>query len=304
VTGYEALEEVLAESGVRAAHLTVLKDLPYGNRSWLVDTPAGERLVLRGYHDRATEEDLLYEHAVLAHLDGRGWLVPSPVADPVHREGLWYCLTRFVGGAARTSESVEQRRRRGQDLARLHLGLRGLDATLGQRPGWRAQHTASTVHTDIDFAASLAEFGSSHPALAEHVGAAAEDAQRRLDAIGAAALPTMVVHGDFHEGNVHYHDNRLVGVIDFGLTHLDSRPYELAIARTYRAPEAADAYRDELARVGWPLSPLEIDAIGPVSRAFRVDMIAWQLDHGARCGAYNIAMIEQQLARIAALTET
>jgi hypothetical protein len=38
--------------------------------------------------------------------------------------------------------------------------------------------------------------------------------------------------------NVHYRRGRLAGVIDFGLAHLDSRPWELAVARTYRAPEA------------------------------------------------------------------
>src|SRR3981081_1857681 len=54
--------------------------------------------------------------------------------------------------------------------------------------------------------------------------------RRYLGALGAQALPVMVVHGDFAEWNVHYLRSRLAGVIDFGLTHLDSRPYELAVA--------------------------------------------------------------------------
>ena len=90
---------------------------------------------------------------------------------------------------------------------------------------------------------------------------------------------------------------RLAGVVDFGLTHLDSRPYELAIARTYRSPQTADAYRAELTRNGWPLSELEEAALGPVYRAFRVDMAAWQMDHGRRTGRYDLAMIERQLSR-------
>jgi hypothetical protein len=95
---------------------------------------------------------------------------------------------------------------------------------------------------------------------------------------------------------VHYRHGRLAGVIDFGLAHQDTRPYELAIARTYRAPEAADAYRDELARGGWPLSALEEAAIGPVYHAFRVGMAAWELDHGLKTGEYNLAAIERQLS--------
>jgi aminoglycoside phosphotransferase (APT) family kinase protein len=118
-----------------------------------------------------------------------------------------------------------------------------------------------------------------------------------LAAVGAAELPLLVVHGDFAEWNVHYDRGRLAGVIDSGLTHLDSRPYELAIARTWRAPEAADAYRAVLARHGWALSDLEEAAIGPVYRAFRIGMAADQVRDGLRAGRLDLAMIERQVTR-------
>src|SRR5438477_388232 len=78
-----------------------------------------------------------------------------------------------------------------------------------------------------------------------------------LAAIGAAALPLSLLHGDFAEWNVHYLDGELAGAIDFALSHLDSRPYELAIARTHRSPETIASYSDEMAALGWPLSDLE-----------------------------------------------
>ena len=96
---------------------------------------------------------------------------------------------------------------------------------------------------------------------------------------------------------MHYQKGRLAGVIDFALTHLDARPYELAIARTYRAQEATAAYRAELARNGWPLSALEEAAITPVYRAFRLGMTAWELDHGLKTGVYDLSAIERQLSR-------
>jgi Ser/Thr protein kinase RdoA (MazF antagonist) len=134
------------------------------------------------------------------------------------------------------------------------------------------------------------------------VVAAVAASRAELAAIGAGDLPVTLVHGDFHEGNVHYLDDdrgreRLAGVIDFGLTHLDSRPYELAIARSYRSPELRAAYRDELTRQGWPLSPLEVAAIEPLDRAFRVDMVAWQLAEGLRLGRFATDLIERHLAR-------
>ena len=127
--------------------------------------------------------------------------------------------------------------------------------------------------------------------------AAAERTREALAAIGAAELPVTVIHGDFAEWNVHYTHGMLAGVIDFGLTHLDSRPYELAIARTYRAPEATDAYRAELARLGWPLTDLEQAAIHPVYLSFRVGMAAWPMEAGRRTGNYDLAAIERQLCR-------
>jgi Ser/Thr protein kinase RdoA (MazF antagonist) len=106
-----------------------------------------------------------------------------------------------------------------------------------------------------------------------------------------------VVHGDFAEWNVHYDRGRLAGVIDFDLTHVDTRPYELAIARAYRAPEMADAYRAELAACGWPLSELEEAAVAPVYSAFRVGMAAAEMEDGLVTGNYDLAMIERQLSR-------
>jgi Ser/Thr protein kinase RdoA (MazF antagonist) len=203
----------------------------------------------------------------------------------------------LVPGAAVPYEPPGQRRRRGQDLARLQLALRGLADRLGQRPGWRPQHTATTVHRDLDVEGCLAAVADFDARVAEWVRQAAEELQRDLGRLGAHALPTTVVHGDFAPWNVHYEGGRLASVIDFGLTHLDSRPYELAIARTYRAPEAVEGYCDELARHGWPLDDLERAAIAPVYRAFRVDMAMWQLDHGRRTGVYDLAMIERQLVR-------
>jgi len=146
-------------------------------------------------------------------------------------------------------------------------------------------------------AAARARLATVSPRLASWAEAAAARAGASLAAIGAGDLPVMVVHGDFAEWNVHYERGRLAGVIDFGLTHVDSRPYELAIARAYRAPEMLDAYRAELAAAGWPLTELEQAAIGPVDRAFRVGMAAAEMADGLTGGHYDLAMIERQLAR-------
>jgi Ser/Thr protein kinase RdoA (MazF antagonist) len=284
---------VLEMVGARAADVVVLKDIPEQNASWLI----GTGLVLRRYHHGATPADLAYEHTVLRYLADAGWVVPVPVGGLVEDAGLWYCLTRHVPGRAVSGESPAQQARRGRDLARLHVALRGLGERIGQRPGWRAQHDGVSVHTAVDWQACVHGLTAASPRLGRWASAAAEDVRAALAAVGADRLPLMVVHGDFAEWNVHYRRRHLAGVIDFGLTHLDSRPYELAVARTWRAPDAVGAYQRELARSGWPLTALEEAAINPVYRAFRLDMTAWLLDQGLRARKFDLPVIERQLAR-------
>jgi Ser/Thr protein kinase RdoA (MazF antagonist) len=295
----EDLDQVLNLLGVRPGRVAVLRDVPLGNGNWLVDTADGQRIVLRRYYPQATADDLAYEHAVLGYLAGLGWVVPAALGEPVCWRGRWYCLTRYVPGEAVRPEDARQRGRRGRDLARLHLALRGSCERLGQRPGWRAQHMAVTVNSGHPWEERVGGLASVSPRLAAWARAAATQAQAALAALGADDLPVMVVHGDFAEWNVHYDRERLAGVIDFGLAHVDTRPFELAIARSYRAPEMLDAYRAELAAVGWPLSELEEAALTPVYRAFRVGMAAAEMEDGLVTGAYDLAMIERQLARTA-----
>ena len=153
------------------------------------------------------------------------------------------------------------------------------------------------MHASLDWRGCVAGLQAVSVRLGDWFEAAAADVQAALAAIGASELPVLVVHGDFAEWNVHYERDRLAGVVDFGLTHLDSRPYELAIARTYRAPQTAAAYREELARLGWPLSDLELAAQRPVYHAFRVDMAIWAVHDGLQAGHIDLANVERQLAR-------
>jgi Ser/Thr protein kinase RdoA (MazF antagonist) len=288
---------VLELLGVQGARVTVLRDVLAGKGNWLVDRPGQPPVVLRRYRGGAVREDFRYEHAVLRHLTSAGWVVPEPIGDLTEHLGWGYCLTRYVPGAAVTGEGAAQQHRRGADLARLHLALRPLGDQLGQRPGWQPQHLGPVMPDVPDWAACVHGLAQASPRLGAWAQAAEAGVAASLAAIGAADLPVIAVHGDFAEWNVHYQRGRLAGVVDFDLTHLDSRPYELAIARTYRAPHALAAYRAAVRQAGWPLSDLEEAAMGPVYRAFRVAMLAWQVGDGLQAGRLDLAAAERQLSR-------
>jgi Ser/Thr protein kinase RdoA (MazF antagonist) len=151
-----------------------------------------------------------------------------------------------VPDRAVTYDTTEQRCRRGCDLARLQVASLGLGERMGQRPGWQAPHLGVTVHSGVDWEAEVRALSRVSARLGTWAAVAAYETQAELAALGADESPVPMVHGDFHEGNVHYNDRGLGGVIDFGLTHVDSRPYKLTLARTHRAPELIGAYRHEI----------------------------------------------------------
>lgn len=290
--------KVLRRLGVTARRIrTIPAGHPRGNANWHVWPNAGPRCVLRRYYLDAAPDDIQYEHEILRHLASRGWAVPDALSSPMKADGHWYCLTRFVTGSARGKETPAQQAQRGTDLARLQIDLRQLGTRLGQRPGWQPDHVGVSGSRKVEarWAKGLAALEAGHPDLAAEIAIAAQASAAELAKLGAVELPLTLVHGDFASWNVHYAGTRLAGVIDFAFAHLDTRPYELAMARINRAPELLVAYRHELARHGWPLTELEEAAIGPVYRSFRLGIIAWELHDGLTSGQFDVTAINRQL---------
>lgn len=267
-----------------------------GNSNWHVWLPDATRAVLRRYHEGAAEPGLAYEYRILRHVASQGWTVPTPLGDPVRLDGRWWGLTRYVPGRSRTEESPLQRSQRGAEMARLDLTLRDLTPELGQRPDNRTAHEGVTPQLGCLWEDGVVRLALKNPLLASWFEMAADETRTGIERIGARNLPLTVIHGDLASWNFHYQGSRLSGVVDFALAHLDSRPYELAMARVYRSPETLDAYRETMSRYGWPLSELEEACIDPIYRAFRVGMAAWALHDGLRDGRFDLAFIESQLA--------
>ena len=292
------IRAVAAEFGLAVRRIHVFKDITVGNSSWLLTATDETQVVLRRYHPWSAQAELAYEYSVLRWLTEQGWPVPTPYGEVLFTAGRWWGLNRLVPGIPVLNETPPQRHRRGIDLARLEVAMRPL-AEMGQRPGWQLQHTAFTVHTDLDFSQLISTFAQTQPRLADWIATSADATHDTLTRAGATELPITPIHGDFTEWNVHYDNDGLAGVIDFGLCRLESRPYELAIARTWRAPEVIAGYTQELARHGWPLTELEQSLLVPIYHAFRVDMALWAVHEGRHSGDYNLTHIERQLERTA-----
>lgn len=221
VTPSDELLNVLDRLGFRAATRRPIAPNHGldGAANWHVRPARGERFVLRRYYSGTTPAELQYEHAILKHLSAENWSVPAPLAPAIESNGRWYCASRYVAGTPGSRETPAERRQRGRDLARLHLTLRSLTGSLGQRPGWQPLSAGLPVMTPVDWKAGLDTLRADHRALADWV-AVAEDAITREFAglVELSELPLSVLHGDFMgDQNVHYEGTHLAGVIDFGV---------------------------------------------------------------------------------------
>lgn len=165
---------VLDGFGVHARSVRVVPGAgPLGTTNSHVWPADGGRVVLRRYHLGASLDELSYEHAVLSHLARQGWTVPDVLAGSFEHDGRLFSLTRYVPGRARSRETASQRYQRGRDLAQLQGALAELRPSLGQRPGWRAQHEGITVHADVDWEAGIAALAEAEPVLAARAQRAA-----------------------------------------------------------------------------------------------------------------------------------
>lgn len=131
------------------------------------------------------------------------------------------------------------------------------------------------------------------PQQADRAAAAMAAAKSLVAKGNLLDLPQAVVHGDFASWNLHFGaDGKLTGVIDFGLTHQDSRAWEFVIARVHRAPELLTGYQ---AATPDRLTDQELAAIPVLQRVLRVNMVMAELWDGTTTGIFDLPMIERQL---------
>jgi len=262
------------------------------NGNWHLWTTDGEHHILRRYHLLRTEEDLTYEARVLDHLTASGWCVPARVVGPIRYDGRLWAVTRFVPCQPRQDETPAQQAERGEVLARLHADLRDLD--LGTRPGFFQAADLDAMGEFQGWGHGVDLLREQRPDLADRAVqamAVAKELVREYDLLG---LPRTIVHGDFASWNLHFDDGgRLAGVIDFDLCHLDSRVWELVIARVQ--PDMLAGYQRAAVE---PLGDHELGAIEPLRVVFRVLMVMAELWNGRQAGRFDEVTVDRHLAAV------
>ncbi len=188
------------------------------NTNYFVTTDNG-RYVLTLY-ERLAAENLPFYLNFMAHLARSGCEVPAPEPD---RTGALFSilngkpagLVARVDGEATEPPSVAHCAAVGGALARMHLASQTFRARLSNRRGpawWRQAARAVRSFLTPDQDALL------RGELAFQAG------------WGKVNLPKAAIHADLFCDNVLFHDDRVVGIIDFGFSATDFLAYDIAIA--------------------------------------------------------------------------
>ena len=276
------------------------------------------RCFLRRYMTGTPEGKVRFEHALHAELARKGFrlsphtiatrdgapyiMVPEPVGEGEAQS--YFALFNFLEGEDKycwndpfcTSKELTSAAR---VLARFHTATDGwkypgdwqepriIDRIPSMAQSWR-------VYAGRDTGTGIDDYLNRH---LEVLSGCLKDVQECLGGAGYDSLAHIVIHGDYHPGNLKFADEAVVGVFDFDWAKLDARVMDVAFALLYfcvhwdegrdgvvspsRVEQFLQAYQEETATGAEGPGPLhrdELSSLPHMIQAANLYVLNWALD--------------------------
>ncbi len=279
----------------------------YCNASFSVWTRRedGEHLYfVRKYNPAITEREVLFEHALLTHIDREGFGLASHVY-PTRSGSTFVTRDEIVDGADTTFFFAVFTMLTGEDkYTWLENRLTDKEFDSGARVLARYHHAgfgfdpgdlARVQPPIMEFVPTWAE---DWPRLIAGGGDTACDRYLReklpeiLDVVakgaqieaGIEGMPTCATHCDYHPGNLKWVDEQGVGLFDFDWAKLDYRLFDVAQGICYFCTswEGADK------------GTLRLDKAEVFLRGYQDEAARWE--HPGRMGAEELALLPRMIA--------
>jgi homoserine kinase type II len=283
------------------------------NTSYIIDLQkdgVAVRYFLRRYQSGIRQEEIVFEHALIDHLAARG---TCPVAR-VHRArngasfiqldvagAAYYALFDYLPGEDRYTWvnprcSLHEIRAAGALLAQFHSDVATLKA-----PGRRAEPKIVDLLPLIENAwseclarstgNSFDRYAAQHDRLVRDSLAEVAGVLRRA----TGDLPEVIIHSDYHPGNLRFLEDEISGLVDFDWAKVDLRSFDVALAVWYfcvswqgsadghlrigAARTFLGAYQTRLMQGAElaPLSRTELDALPHLIAASNLYVLYWGL---------------------------
>jgi homoserine kinase type II len=226
------------------------------NTSYAIDTLRDEqvsRYFLRRYKKEIREEELQFEHALIDHLVARGfscvarilktrtgesylhWQAGGPGAP-----GEFVAIFQFLPGedrytwvspacdAAETAQAAVL-------LARYHSAVSDFEPR-GRRSEPKILELLPAIAENVASSLGRSKHTAFDDVLAANAGRvlhSIETTRRSLERLECARLPQLVIHCDYHPGNLKFQEGEITGLFDFDWSKVDLRLFDLALATWY-----------------------------------------------------------------------
>jgi homoserine kinase type II len=139
--------------------------------------------------------------------------------------------------------SDDQLAQTGDMLGRIHAATEGWQPP-GRKDWPRETRMASNLPPLREAIETNAHDDNTQVKLARRMLDAAEEVASRLEDVRYAALPHVIVHGDYTWANLKFRDGRLAGVFDFDWANRQARLYDVARGILFIAFPRASAFDD------------------------------------------------------------
>jgi homoserine kinase type II len=212
-----------------------------------------DKYFLRRYKLGVEEEEIAFEHSVIQHLvahsrlpvarvyrthEGKSYL-RSQYPD-LPGEQAFYAMFEFLPGVDKYSWveprlTDEEVRSSAQVLAEFHDAISYL-LPAGRRHEPKIRDLLPEIDASLRSATERSRGTVFDACLLEHQADLLQEAktvQDSLDETVCRALPELVIHCDFHPGNLKFENERVTALFDFDWSKIDLRAFDVGLALFY-----------------------------------------------------------------------
>jgi len=223
------------------------------NVAYAIETDAGRRYFLRKYKRGIKEEEIQFEHSLIRHLVAEK---SPPVARlyPTHEgktylhkfegegdtQGVYYAIFDYLPGEDRFTWvdpicTDEELKNAAATLAQFHHAVAQLTPE-GKRVEPKILELLPVIDEYVRGCPARDKHTLFDRTLFENLPSILENLQRTraiLEEPEARRMVQLVIHCDFHPGNLKYDGDQVVGLFDFDWSKMDARCFDVALALYY-----------------------------------------------------------------------
>ena len=233
------------------------------NASYCVRTSMNSRVekyVLRQYQPKKNQNDIEFEHAIIDHLVAKKFSVVGPIkrtvsgqtyfvtyneADENKTHKVFNSMFTFLDGEDLYSWcnpgcSLDELASSAKALAEYHINISDFNYDEKINNELRINSLLPTLVKKIEHYTNTAEQTEIAFYLKENfrlIAAEIRDVSRAFNILNLSHFPEVVIHRDFHPGNLLYKNGAVTGMFDFDWASLDIRAFDVGMALMYFCSE-------------------------------------------------------------------